>query len=105
VGLVTWLTKSYKPRGKDSGIPFTGSKISAYIPQFKSPEIPYPLIACPVEPMNNDEADLFEWSCLFHPYEYYDLTLDAEKIMARDHKGRSVANSAFSKVKYWECPP
>jgi hypothetical protein len=88
----------FQPRGKDKEIPFTDNNIAAYIPQVKSPEIPYPLIACPV---NLIQEDLFEWESPYHGYEYYDISLDAEAIMNGDKKGRSVSATAFSRVVHW----
>lgn len=84
--------------GEDKGIPFTDNNIAAYIPQVKSPEIPFPLVACPVDLIQDN---LFEWSSPYHDYEYYDLTLDADSIMMGDDKGRSVSNTAFSRVVHW----
>lgn len=98
ISLYAGFKNTYKPRGKDKDIPFTGNEIEAYIPQVKSPEIPYPLVACPVDLI---PEDLFEWENPDHGYKYYDLTLDAEAIMAGDKKGRSVSNTAFSIVVHW----
>lgn len=96
--LYTGFKNTYKPRGKDKGIPFTDNDIAAYIPQVKSLEIPYPLVACPV---NSIQEDLFEWESPYHGYDYYDLTLDAEAIMAGDEKSRSISDTAFSRVVHW----
>jgi hypothetical protein len=88
-----------QPRGKDKQIPFTDNNISAYIPQVKSPKIPFPLVACPVAFINED---LFEWESPYHSYDYYDLTLDADAIMMGDKKGRSISSTAFSRVVNWD---
>lgn len=98
ISLYKGLKNTYKPRGKDKQIPFTDNNIAAYIPQVKSPEIPFPLIACPVDLI---EEELFEWESPYNSYDYYDLTLDADAIMMADKKGRSVSNTAFSRVVHW----
>jgi hypothetical protein len=84
--------------GKDKGIPFTDSNTAAYIPQVNSPEVPFPLVACPVDLIQDS---LFEWTSPYHDYDYYDLTLDADAIMMGDEGGRSVSNTAFSRVVHW----
>jgi hypothetical protein len=38
----------------------------------------------------------------YHNYNYYDLTLDAAEIM--EEEDAEVANLAFSKMRYWDCP-
>eukprot|EP00558_Chaetoceros_sp_UNC1202_P004805 CAMPEP_0197242782 /NCGR_PEP_ID=MMETSP1429-20130617/8423_1 /TAXON_ID=49237 /ORGANISM="Chaetoceros sp., Strain UNC1202" /LENGTH=293 /DNA_ID=CAMNT_0042702873 /DNA_START=334 /DNA_END=1215 /DNA_ORIENTATION=+ len=96
------LTKSYKPKGEDKEIPFSASGTAGYVPQVKSDVINFPLIACPVQPIIDD--DLIDWASPFYSYENFDLTIDADKIMDRDKKGRSVTDTAFSKVVHWEAP-
>lgn len=58
----------------------------------------FPLIACSVIDLANN--DLLDWASPYHPYEYYDLTIDALEIMG-DHE---IAESAFSKVRFWDAP-
>jgi hypothetical protein len=94
--------RKYKTIGKAGTTPFTVSRCAAYIPQVNTSTFAYPLIA-----VNADEighTDLFEWSSPYHGYDYYDLSLDAKRIMSRDANQRYVAPGAFSKVKYWEVP-
>jgi len=70
--------------GKDKGIQFTDSNTAAYIPQVNSTEVPFPLVACPVDLIQDS---LFEWTSPHHDYDYYDyydLTLDANAIMMGD---------------------
>lgn len=84
-----------QPQGKDKGITFTDSGTAAYIPQWKSPEIGFPLLSCPVDLIQDN---LFEWNSPYHDYDYYDLTLDADAIMMRDTKGRSLTSNIFNRV-------
>lgn len=84
-----------QPQGKEKGITFTDSGTAAYIPQWKSPEIGFPLLSCPVDLIQDN---LFEWNSPYHDYDYYDLTLDADSIMMRDTKGRSLTSNAFNRV-------
>jgi hypothetical protein len=94
--------RNYKTVGKAGTTPFTVSRCAAYIPEVKTSSFAYPLIA-----VNTDEIghiDLFEWNSPYHGYAYYDLTLDAKRIMSLDVNQRYVAPGAFSKVKYWEVP-
>jgi hypothetical protein len=51
--------------------------------------------------VNSIQEDLFEWESPYHSYDYYDLTLDAEAIMAGDEKCRSISDTAFSRVVHW----
>ena len=66
----------------------------------QSTSVEFPLIACSVAELGNNE--LFQWASPYHSHDYYDLTLDAEKIM-KDDEG-VVSERAFSKVRYWEPP-
>ena len=94
--------RKYKAVGKAGTTPFTVSRCAAYIPEVKTSSFAYPLIA-----VNTDEiahTDLFEWNSPYHGYDYYDLTLDAKRIMSWDVNHRYVAQGAFSKVKFWEVP-
>jgi hypothetical protein len=80
-------------------IPITDvSRINAYIPQYSSPLIPYPLIACKASEVRED---FFAWSSPYYSHDHYDLTIDAEEVMKGDTKGRSVSKNAFSKVVHW----
>lgn len=70
----------------------------AYIPEVESPEVPFPLVACSVAAV---DPHLFGWSSPRHGHEYYDLTLDAERIMEGDKKGRNMDEHSFSKLVQW----
>lgn len=86
--------------GEVKGVSFSSSGASAYIPQVESGAVPFPLITCSVNDLNND--DLFEWQSPYHPYIHYDLTVDASNIMKDSEV--DISNSAFSKVRYYEPP-
>jgi len=90
----------YKAIGKDKKIQFSASGAYAYIPQFKSDAVPYPLIACSVKQLRHSE--LFNWESPYHSHDYFDLTLDAEQVLKGT--GDHVADNAFSSVRYWEPP-
>ncbi len=64
--------------------PFSSLRTPAYVPQVRSRIMPYPLIACSTDGISET---LYGWRSLYYPYEYYDLTYDAKKILNRD--GRS----------------
>eukprot|EP00980_Cylindrotheca_fusiformis_P007077 scaffold1482_cov120-Cylindrotheca_fusiformis.AAC.19 len=72
-------TSIYKPVGADQNIAFsTVGQRSGYLPLVSSPFFSFPLIAC-----LSDEVDeeLFDWKDPDRPYEYYDLTEDARKLL------------------------
>ena len=68
---------------------------SAYIPQVHSPLFSYPLIACDTHEL---DEELYDWEDPDRPYAFYDLVLDAKKLL----KGVEVSgNIGFTKVQHW----
>mmetsp|Transcript_31652 Transcript_31652/g.42181 ORF Transcript_31652/g.42181 Transcript_31652/m.42181 type:complete len:399 (+) Transcript_31652:147-1343(+) len=84
--------------GKDQKINYSDVDIiSAFVPQVESSFFPYPLLCCNTEGL---EEDLFDWIDPDRPHEYYDLTLDAERVL----KGNDLftgSNNVFSQIKHW----
>jgi hypothetical protein len=70
----------------------------AYVPQVTSESIAYPLIACDVERIK--DSDLFEWEDPLRPYEYYDLTRDAKKLLLEDGEFDE-SKVRFSVMEHW----
>lgn len=52
---------------------------SGYIPEVRSLEIPYPLVACDLKSFDHD---LFEWRNPELPYSFYDMTVDVRSILS-----------------------
>eukprot|EP00535_Pseudo-nitzschia_heimii_P002305 CAMPEP_0197188562 /NCGR_PEP_ID=MMETSP1423-20130617/18015_1 /TAXON_ID=476441 /ORGANISM="Pseudo-nitzschia heimii, Strain UNC1101" /LENGTH=924 /DNA_ID=CAMNT_0042640429 /DNA_START=119 /DNA_END=2893 /DNA_ORIENTATION=+ len=67
----------------------------AYIPEMKSDLFAYPLIGCPIDGIHNDE--LFNFKDPLRSYRYYDLSVDARKILETDEPP-----ACFTVVKSWE---
>jgi len=98
---VSFFRSSYKPRGEDRGINFSSVKdISCYIPQASCDEFSFPLIAARVDDV---DTGLFEWKDPDRSYEYYNITLDARKIMFGEDKNKELPLNVFSKVYHY--PP
>lgn len=57
----------------------------------------YPLLACNVDGI---DEELFDWTDPDRPYAFYDLTKDAEKLLAGLDVG---SNHVFSVLAHW--PP
>lgn len=74
------------------------SVIDSYVPQLKSVQYTYPLIACNID--NIDES-LMSWKDPSKSYDYYNLTKDIEEIF----RGTNLSSHehAFSKIAHW--PP
>ena len=86
----------YKAIGESQGISY--SKVtsrSAYIPQVSSNVFAFPLIACQID---NIDEELFDFKDPSRSYLYYDLTNDAEKLVA-DNKTEDLMT--FTIVKSW----
>jgi len=89
----------YRPRGEDQGINFSDvPSISSYIPQVDSPIFSYPLVAASTK---NIHDELFSWDDPERPYEYYDLSKDAEYLMEGI---ADLSEGAFSQVVHWPPP-
>lgn len=72
--------------------------IDSYVPQVKSNHYTYPLIACNID---NICDSLMSWKDPTKPYDYYNLTKDAEKIFEGTNYAVNV--HALSKITHW--PP
>ena len=91
--------------GDDQGIAFSQvASISSYIPQVKSDEFAYPLLAFDTSKDAISE-DLFEWKDPEKPYLYYDVTKDVKNVFMGAVTSLDVnsSNCLFSSVKHW--PP
>jgi len=98
-GITTYFLGGYEPTGRDMNVNFSEVKsIDSFIPQINSSHFVNPLIACSLEGI--DEG-LMSWTDPEKPYEYYNLTKDADKIF--EGTKYSPAPQAFSKVMHW--PP
>ena len=88
--------------GEDQGIAFSQvASISSYIPQVKSDEFPYPLIAFDTLKDGISE-DLFEWKDPEKPYLYYDMTKDVKDVFMGTGSSLDVNSKClFSRVKHW----
>ena len=86
----------YKAVGKSQGIPF--SKVhsrSAYIPQVNSNAFAFPLIACRIDDI---DQEMFDFKDPDRSYKYYDLTMDAKKVLA----AKNITDPpCFTIVKSW----
>mmetsp|Transcript_38364 Transcript_38364/g.41590 ORF Transcript_38364/g.41590 Transcript_38364/m.41590 type:complete len:1014 (+) Transcript_38364:119-3160(+) len=87
---------SYQAVGVSQGIAYSEVESRcAYIPQVNSPIFAYPLIACKVDEI---DEELFNFTDPRRSYKYYDLSVDAKKLLSRlkidDPPG-------FSIVKHW----
>mmetsp|Transcript_8508 Transcript_8508/g.12383 ORF Transcript_8508/g.12383 Transcript_8508/m.12383 type:complete len:973 (+) Transcript_8508:76-2994(+) len=86
----------HDPTGDDMNIKYSDvQSMDSYIPQVKSTLFNYPLIGCKTD---NIDDSLFSWRDPDKPYDFYNLTKDAEDIL-----GRPPPNKAFSVIKHW--PP
>lgn len=96
---VFYQGRENKPRNRRIDIPFSHVNRGAYIPQIKSHAISYPLFACDVDKITDQE--LIDWDSPYHPYKHYDLTEDAKEILKEAGVEDSLSKSAFSQVVIW----
>jgi hypothetical protein len=87
---------SYQAVGDSQNIAYSEVESrSAYIPQVSSAAFAYPLIACKVDGINKE---LFDFTDQRRSHKYYDLSIDAKKLLSR----LKVDNpQGFSIVKDW----
>mmetsp|Transcript_11710 Transcript_11710/g.14555 ORF Transcript_11710/g.14555 Transcript_11710/m.14555 type:complete len:180 (+) Transcript_11710:35-574(+) len=72
---------------------------AAYIPQVKSPEYSYPLVACCTEDI---DPELYEWTDPDRNYEYYNLTKDCDQVLTEDCLAdRKSLTNCFDRIKHW----
>jgi hypothetical protein len=90
------ISGGYKAVGKSQGIPFSEvDSRCAYIPQVNSDAFAFPLIACRIDDI---DEEMFDFKDPDRPYKYYDLTMDATKLLA----AKNIANlQCFTIVKTW----
>ena len=96
---VFYKGRENKPLNRRMEIPFSHVKCGAYIPQMKSNAISYPLFACDIDRIT--DQDIIDWESLYHPHKYYDLTDDAKEILEEAGVEGSMSQSAFSQVVTW----
>jgi hypothetical protein len=88
--------RTHKAVGDSQGIPYSSVKSRcAYIPEMKSGLFAYPMIGCPIDGIHSDE--LFHFKDPLRSYRYYDLSVDARKILKTDEPP-----ACFTVVKSWE---
>eukprot|EP00986_Skeletonema_menzelii_P020078 scaffold30079_cov154-Skeletonema_menzelii.AAC.6 len=94
------FSASYKPAGSDQGMNFSEVKtISSYIPQVKSEQFTYPLLAVNVDYVGES---IFDWSDPARSHSYYDLTRDVEQLLKGD-ENEEICYRAFGQIRHW--PP
>lgn len=94
------FSASYKPDGSDQGINFSDVRtISSYIPQVKSEQFTYPLLAVNVDYVGQS---IFDWSDPARSHSYYDLTRDVEQLLKGD-ENEETCYKAFGQIRHW--PP
>lgn len=94
------FSASYKPAGDDQGINFSEvGAISSYIPQVKSEQFTYPLLAVNVDYVGES---IFDWSDPSRSHSYYDLTRDVEQLLKGD-ENEETCYRAFGQIRHW--PP
>jgi hypothetical protein len=90
---------NYAPVGETQGIAWSEvDSRSAYIPQVESPVFAFPLVACKTDGM---DEELFDFKDPDRTYRYYDLTVDAEKLLSANSE-IAKNNKGFSIVKSWK---
>jgi hypothetical protein len=94
------FSASYKPAGSDQGIHFSEvGTISSYIPQVKSEQFTYPLLAVNVDYV---DQSIFDWSDPARSHSYYDLTRDVEQLL-KGEENEEICYRAFGQIRHW--PP
>jgi len=94
------FSASYKPAGSDQGMHFSEvGTISSYIPQVKSEQFTYPLLAVNVDYVGES---IFDWSDPARSHSYYDLTRDVEQLLKGD-ENEETCYRAFGQIRHW--PP
>ena len=90
----------YEPFGESQGIRYCDvASRNAYIPQVHSGMFAYPLIACKIDGL---DEELFDFKDPDRSYKYYDLTLDAKKLISKGNKNDVADPPGFSIVKHWD---
>jgi len=101
VSFLNLFRGTYKPSGRDMNVPFSDvPAVCAYIPQVRSMNFAYPLLACDVDGL---DEELFEWSDDDRPYSYYDLTRDAEELLRGSPITKDGSKTVFTRIRHW--PP
>lgn len=74
---------SYVPRGRDEQRAYSELEdgIGIYVPQVKSSQFNYPLLACRVDKL---PECIFEWHDPEREYTHYDMTQDVERLLLGD---------------------
>lgn len=94
------FSASYKPAGSDQGTHFSEvGTISSYIPQIKSEQFTYPLLAVNVDYVGQS---IFDWSDPARSHSYYDLTRDADQLL-KGGENEETCYRAFGQIRHW--PP
>mmetsp|Transcript_13898 Transcript_13898/g.28341 ORF Transcript_13898/g.28341 Transcript_13898/m.28341 type:complete len:1352 (-) Transcript_13898:32-4087(-) len=94
------FSASYMPAGSDQGMHFSEvGTISSYIPQVKSEQFTYPLLAVNVDYVGES---IFDWSDPARSHSYYDLTRDVEQLLKGD-ENEETCYRAFGQIRHW--PP
>jgi len=62
----------------------------------------FPFLACCVDEIR--DCDLFEWEDPNRPYEYYDITKDAEQLLIDNGKAVDGSLAVFSKMIFCQPP-
>jgi hypothetical protein len=92
----TGFSSGYKAIGKSQGIAFSEvDSRSAYIPQVSSDVFAFPLIACRIDDI---DQEMFDFKDPDRSYKYYDLTMDAKKLLAAQN---ITDPPCFTIVKTW----
>lgn len=94
------FSSSYKSNGSDQGKHFSEVEtISSYIPQIKSEQFTYPLLAVNVDYVGQS---IFDWSDPARSHSYYDLTRDVDQ-MLKGIESEEICYRAFGQIRHW--PP
>jgi hypothetical protein len=94
------FSASYKPAGSDQGTHFSElGTISSYIPQVKSEQFTYPLLAVNVDYV---DQSIFDWNDPARSHSYYDLTRDVEQLL-KGEENQETCYRAFGQIRHW--PP
>jgi len=92
-----WTKRSHVSVGKAQEKPFSEVESRcAYVPQVVSDTFAYPLIACKVDDL---DEELFDFNDPDRSHRFYDLTVDAKKLLAAHHIDDP---PGFSIVKSWD---
>ena len=75
----------YSPCGKATNKPYSSADArTAYIPQVKNDAFAFPFLACPVDKIR--DCNISYWKDPNRPYDFYDITKDAEQLLIDNGK-------------------